>query len=146
MAVVGLSIGGTREFVAASDKGPDKTIWVLGTLDAYTWAYLNDNLAEFEVEISEDETVVPKTRMKIHASAIEACRYGLRGWKNFKDEKGGEIPFETEKIQLTDGRVYQVVKSGVLGRIPIDVIMEISNKLREVNLVTEEEEKNSEGA
>lgn len=52
---------------------------------------------------------------------------GLIGWKNFKDSKGEEIPFSVENM----------------GRIMPIILQDISFKIQDISVLSEEETKNS---
>jgi hypothetical protein len=69
-------------------------------------------------------------------------RYGLRGWRNFPDQNGHDIPFKTVKHH-TNGRTYQVVVDECLQRRGIQDIRELGQEIKRRSEVSRVEEKNS---
>ncbi|RLA87314.1 MAG: hypothetical protein DRG40_00700 [Deltaproteobacteria bacterium] len=137
MAIKALRLGETWEYVSKFD--PDKenpTVWILGTLDSEVYSLLMDELAVYRVEGGQPE---PDMKLNYFERNLRTVQYGLKGWKNFKDEKGKEIPFETERR----GK-HEVVRADLVRRIPFPVIQELAEEILKANTLTEEEAKNSE--
>jgi hypothetical protein len=146
--LVGLNINATREYVSKldPDKGTAKeTVFTLGTLDTYVMGRVRDKLTTIESVTFAGTDAVPATQLQIHASRIEACRFGIRGWKNLVDENGKEIEFKTDTITVGFKR-YEVVKEDLLKIIPLDVLLELADVILKDNTVTEKEVGNSESA
>lgn len=118
------------------DKGtPNATRFTLGVLDVFIRARIFDG----STTINEEGLLSLKhTQMN-----LESVKFGLRGWENFKDEKGNDIPFETV-TQIVNGRKYEVVTDECLGRLNLPVISEIGQAIRDGNSLAEDVVKNSE--
>lgn len=164
MAVKGLSISDTIDHVLDSDPSkriveidnPDDpkapkikqemidegaTIWKLSGLDVFLDARVWDASAEF----SQTEQGRTEARVNIAVGSIEAVRYGLKGWENFTDRQGNQIPFRTEQRRIA-GREYQAVPDDLLRLIPLNDMFELSRKIRELSRLTETAAKNSDTA
>ena len=144
MSITGLRLDSTEEFVSDLDenKGTDGevTVWVLGTLSSRVLTYLRDKSTSFSTnkdgEISA--TFAP------FSSAYETTRIGLRGWKNFKDTSGGDIPFHTVSEEVA-GVMMAVVAPACMDILPVELIRELSEQITGVNSVTETDAGNSDG-
>jgi len=148
MAIMGLNTEATVRYVSDLDPckkkdgtwKPGATVWVIGTLDSYTEGRIKDQLTNYDISEDKDE---PTVRINIHDAAIEACRFGIKGWEKFQDDKGNEIKFETTTTFIK-GRKYQVVKDSTLAQIPSEILMELYRVIKDKNSVSEDETKNSE--
>jgi hypothetical protein len=68
-------------------------------------------------------------------------QYGLRGWSNFKDDKGVDIPFKP--VKRTHGsKSYTVADPELVKLIPAVVITELASEIRKANELDPTEEKN----
>jgi hypothetical protein len=79
---------------------------------------------------------------KLNHTNIEAVRFGLKGWKNFKDTHGNDIPFKTVK-RHTNGRTYHVVVDECLERLGIQDIRELGQEIKRRSEASRAEEKKS---
>jgi len=74
-----------------------------------------------------------------------ALRAGLRGWKQFPDEKGNETPFRREEgktVTVHGAEVKGPVTPATLAVIPIDIVLELVNAIVGENRVTDDDAKN----
>ena len=144
MAIRGLSLNDTAEYQCDvdPDKGtPDATVWIIGTLSSRVIAYINDNVTEFSPNQDGDE-VSATAVISSNKMAVERCRFGLRGWRNLLDCDGGQIEFKSEKAHI--GRFWeQAVPYNLLDKIPLEVLLELSERVRKQNVVEDQEAKNS---
>ena len=76
------------EYILECDKKlkpEEQTIFTLKPLSAKEYAEAQDNI------------IVDKSRIKNFSSySLEVLRLGLKGWKNFRDQAGVEIPFSED--------------------------------------------------
>jgi hypothetical protein len=129
-----LSAVATVELDFDDAKGtPDATKFTIGALDAFVTAYVYDRTLTFS-EVDGKDTA----QVKMNEANIEAVRFGLKGWSNFKDAAGSDVEFATvDKIVL--GKKYVVVSDGALAALPPEVIREVALKIRKINEVTADE-------
>jgi hypothetical protein len=163
MALIGVSVGETFEYVLDRDPckkrvqlevplvengvkiteevviGDGATVFALGVLDVFVMGMIYDETSS--VTRGEDAGRVGITT-RINQSNIEAVRFGLKGWRNFKDARGNDLAFKTVK-KLTNGRTYTVVSDECLERLGIRDIRELAQAIKDRSEVGREEEKNS---
>jgi hypothetical protein len=162
MALIGISVGDVFEHVSDSDPakqrvevpvdpedpskgsrteiviGQDATVFELGVLDVFLMGMIYDRATA--ISKADDDSLGFSTR--VNQTNIETVRYGLRGWRNFRDKHGAEIPFETT-VQRIANRKYQVVTDECLNRLGIRRIRELGQQIKEYSEVQAAEEKNS---
>jgi hypothetical protein len=144
MAITGLTLDETWEYKCADDDGDDPTWWILGVIDAVLLAKIEDKLMLFRVGGEQaDEDGSTETKLKVNERNIEIVRYGLKGYRNFKDAEGKEIPFRTVSA-VRSGRNVKIVEDATIRRIPPNVLKELAEQILEGNALSEEEVKNSE--
>lgn len=116
------------------DKGTDNaTAFKLRALDSYVMAHIQDGLAEVTPDA---ETGAATTSINVHATALEAAAFAIEDYRNF--------PTPIKHVKRTIGREsYPVLAKEVLATIPINVVMEIYRRVREMNEPTKEDVKNS---
>lgn len=135
MAIKAVNIQTIIPFVSDDDpgKGTDQeTAFQIGALDTYVMARLQDGLTEFTQESQNNEA---SAKVHLHAVAIQSAQFGIRGWKNFQDDKGNEIQFKTI-TKIVYGKKYEVVADELMMMIPIGVVMEIYRTLQTINQPT----------
>lgn len=119
----------TKEYTLKSDT-VDPTVWVIGVLDSLTRARIMDEQASIESD--------GRVNVNIRTLQIEAIRYGLKGWANFK-MKGLERVFKTVK----DARNIEIVSDESLKLLSPSVIGELANEILIENTFSEQDLKNS---
>ena len=139
MPVVAITPGLTDKFSVKGDTGPDRTVFNLGSLDSVIQAHITD---ETVVIIQGSDDTESHAAVRGNAVAIKTCRFCIRGWSNFKDADGNDIPFETEKVTV-EGQEYDAVPPRLLRLIPLPVMREISDRIDEINGVSDDEGKDS---
>jgi hypothetical protein len=147
MAVRAINIASTKDVELSQQLDPaagtkDATKFIIGALDSYVMAELQDGLASFA---SGQNGEKDSATINFHEVALKGCRFGLRGWKNFLDENNNEVAFKTVK-RAAHGREYDVVDPEVLRLVPIDAVTELYRQIRDFNTVSVVEAKNSEPA
>lgn len=140
MALVGLTLSAQTSEQSQYDpaKGTDEaTTFKLGTIDSRVMGKLRDDATSFAVNPAapEDEVDVSVGQNTLY---YLACQFGIRDIQNFKDEAGNDIRFKTQKRNM-GGRSYVIVADEVLSRLPQPVIVEMGQKLLDLNDVSQEE-------
>ena len=135
-----INVGETFEFTLKSDK-KDPTIFILGILDSIIKTKLTDLGMVYKYNPDAPKDSVAEARMNIAEQDLQFVRFGLKGFKNFKDKKGNDIPFKTVKQTLSNTE-YDVVSDDTLKLIPRFAIRELAEKIAEENKLTEAERKN----
>lgn len=137
--ITAIDIDATREYTCKAERElpeAERTVFKLGTIDSITMGKLDRMDVEFNSETNDT-----KVQANILGREIEFVRHGLKGWTNFKDSKGVEV----QENFITVGRVGGSVKQlhdDVLRRIPVAVIKELAQAIREQNVIGEPERKN----
>lgn len=147
--LTGLRLNATKEYISEQDEAKgtpteneDATIFTIGTISRRVAVYIKDKTTSFRSDEDAGEAGMVAD-FKMNLVAYETVRFGLRGWKNFKDADGNPIPFKTEKEELANG-TYDVVTAKCLDAIPYDVMLELSGQINEINEVSKKEEDKSE--
>jgi hypothetical protein len=137
MAIRGLTVSSVQRYVSPNDEekgNPEKeTVFILKPLDVFCSTYLFDTGVNLT---GEDAGKVWVYRMN-----LEAVRLCLTGWENFQDATGAPITFRTEKVMVC-GKEYQGLPDDLLSIMPFSLIRELSDEIRKMNYVTEDEAKN----
>ena len=133
----------TKEIVL--DKDPDSTnptVWILGTLDLRSRAFIQDETTAFQV--SDSDRPQDKTDVKLHLSQskILTARFGVKGWKNLKDSFGQDILYERDTLTI-DGKSYDTVSKSLIERFPYELVEQLSDAILKLNSLTERDQKNS---
>lgn len=131
MAITGLSKIETTEYISENDpcksEAEGATVFLIGAVDKELIGGLRD-------ELQHIESVGDKQIIKLNTSAVftKACKVGLKGWRNFKDKDGKDIPF-----RLVDGFIYskevKVLSPESINGLPFDLIMELGRVIVEKN-------------
>lgn len=143
MAIKGLSMGSTTEYVSKLDpaKGSDReledgTVFVLGTMSSRVQAAIKDKATAFRqdpdskgVEDADPEMIA---EFRPNESVYLTVQFGLRGWRHFLDDAGNEIKFETVKRQL-GGQTYDVVAPACMDSLGLELARELSDRITKLN-------------
>jgi hypothetical protein len=124
--ISGIDIGLSKDYISKFDTGEIKTVWKLGVLSAYAFAYVGSKISDPSKSIE---------------GMIEVVRFGLLGFDNFKDSKGAMIPFATQ-VKSIGQRNFNIVKDDIINIMPIDLVIELGGKILEMTKLSEEAEKN----
>ena len=135
-----ISVGETVEYVLEDDK-TNPTTWILGILDSLIKTRLTDLGMVYKYNSEAPKDSVAESHMNIAEQDFEFVKFGLKGFKNFKDTKGSEIVLKTEKKTIGNTE-YDIVSEDTLKVIPRAAITELAKKIAEENLFSEDEEKN----
>lgn len=141
MTIIGLSLEATRDYVSKHDKGegPDKTTWVLGTLDSRIMGMLKDKATSILIDPSKPTEEV-ETTINAAEYNFQVVMFGLKGFSNFMGEDG-EIEYKS-KGRRHGGRSYDVCDEDVMRRIPQAVLTDLADEITKDNMLSEDEIKN----
>jgi len=131
MAITGLSKIETSEYI--SEKDPCKTeqegatVFLIGAIDKETLGALRDSAQAMEMVEGKQQLI-----MNTSAMFVKACRAGLRGWRNFKDETGKDIIFKSEDGYLFEKQLKLVSKE-TIDKMPFDLVIELGRAIVDKN-------------
>lgn len=161
MALTAINTAATVKYVPKQDpnRGPNgepvegSTVFELGSIDGYVDAHISskatsyttksefaDNLDKLSPEDMENAVDIS---IDIYTMAIETCRFAIKGWDNFLNDKGEVVGFKT-KATMVKGKRYDAVDPDLMALLSKDVIMDLYAKIQTLNSMSKEEEKNSE--
>lgn len=131
MSIIGISKSEIQEHISDRDEfkteSEGATVWILGSLDVNVRARIGDRA--MVMEQGEEGT---RFFVQGGTRTIDTVRFGLKGWRNFKDDKGNQFVFVT-RILVIAGEPYDVVTDECLGFIPPIVLNELAQKILEHN-------------
>ena len=87
--------------------------------------YIYDNASSLVGKQGSDEVGI-KTR--VNQTNIDAVRFGLRGFKNFVDRTGNQVPFKNQKA-VVNSREYDVVHD-IMNMLGVQLIAELPARSR----------------
>ena len=139
MALTGMTFRETFEHISERDTAVTEengaTVFICGNLPADLRTHIKDGVAGFQGG---------DFRMNTQKGHLDAVRYGLRGVRNFLDEDGKAIKFETEAGEVVQfGETYRVVSGKFLNRLPDWLIGELGRAILDANAMSGQERKNS---
>ena len=116
------------------------TIFIVGALTVNVRTYITDKTGVVQELDQEGSRLIHRNGMR----TLEACRFALKRWENFKDPSGRDIPITTtEKIVL--GSNYTVLDDATLERLGVALISEIGEYILERNAFLQSLAKNLNG-
>lgn len=116
--ISGIDLTQTVDFVLPTDT-ENPTTWKVGMIPSGVLAQIGGSGKDNPVEV-----------------ALKMLQIGLKGWTNFNG-----VDFVTEKKDV-GGQSIDVVPMSLINRIPLNVVMAISEQLVKVNHLTDTERKN----
>lgn len=130
MALITMNPDAVREYSLKEDQGEDRTVFKLGVLDAFSWAFI-EKTGDWQ---------------KATGNAISLLNFivlfGVRGWSNFRDAEGKELAFETEQIDVPMVGKRDVMKKELLRHFTVPWITELAQEIQATNRLSGEERKN----
>lgn len=102
------------------------TIFQLGMLDAFEVAYV--------------QSLAVQPEEKFYFS-IRVVSIGLKGWKNFKNRKGENVPFITSATTLPNIGDISIMSNESLKLLSSDAMLKLANKILEINIYTDADKK-----
>ena len=118
--ISGLNLGASVDYTLKSDK-EDPTIWKLGVVPSNLFALITTGAQKKSAEVE---------------GSFQLLQAGLKGWDNF-----GEVQFVTEK-QIMYGIEVDAVPMDVIGKIPLEAVIELAGEVLNINSQKESERKN----
>lgn len=141
--ITGLNLDATVDFISEFD--PDKgkpegkpTVFQLLTLDSRVMGHLRDMATRLKVNPNANPDDDVETEVAMNEVAFQTVLFGVGGIAPYQDKDGNDIEFKTLKRNLR-GQSYTVASDLVIKRLPMKVITEIAEKLREINNLGEDE-------
>lgn len=141
MAIIALDVNATREFSLKADQGPDKTVFEIGLLDAPLRAYIEDKVMAFSVNPSGASSDPAAVNLNTNRRDIEVLKFGLRGWRNFRNLQGGDVKFERISESVPGVGNRYVVSGECLRYLDIEWIKEIAKAIIGDNFLTDDDKK-----
>ena len=155
MALIAMTTADTIEYVSDLDPAkvwnvpdpgqkpaftikPGATVFKLRALDVFLKGIIYDNASGLTRKSDSDEVGIVT---RVNQTNVEAVRHGLVGFENFKNSKGGDVPFKTAKI-FVNGRPYDVVDDETMNALGIRLIQELALAIKDISEVKGDEEKN----
>ena len=117
---------GQTDIQASKEAGA--TIFTVGALTVDQRAFITDKTGVIQ-EIDQDGT---RLVHRNGSRTLEACRFGLRGWSNFKDPAGNDIPFLRVQ-RMVFGQSVDVPNNDSLARLGTALVNEIGEVILERN-------------
>lgn len=141
--IIAISTNDIIPYSLKSDTGGENgvTCFDLSPIDGVLLSAIEDSQTQFKVS-GADENGSPDISINLHAKRVEMVRFGLKGWSNFKDATGQDVPFTLSKQPVGRVGVRPCVSPQSLMRLPKQVIDELAEKISEMSTVTKEQEKN----
>lgn len=139
--LIALDLSTVRNFTSKYDTGQSKTIFKIGVVDSITRAKIEDDEYEFTVNKTfsiQDGGMIINRRQR----NLQVVRHGLKGWENFKDASGSDVPFQTAPLAGSEGTPRTIVSESSLKLLDPRLIDELADEISRANVMTKEEEKN----
>lgn len=121
---------------------PEATVFTLGVLSARLLSWVMDNQLTWSQKGEDEESA--EMRMLANTASYEVVRYGLRGARNLQDSEGNDVQLRHVKKHVA-GQDVQAVGDDVLRTLPIDLVRELAEQIRDKSGLSEEQAKNSDG-
>ena len=135
--LIAVDINAIKEYSLEEDTVDEKTIFLLGQLDSMTRAFLDDLYSDVVKNEEGIDIMKDRTNMKL----VDIAKFGLKGWKNFKDSNGVDIPFKVEeKIYPIIGK-RTVATDESLNKLQREWKWLIAYEIISINTLTEEDKK-----
>jgi hypothetical protein len=128
------------EFTFPNDTEP-KTIFKIGVLDTVLRAHLNDMLTRYELSSPNGDDPAG-VNINLEGMRLQAVRFGLKGWDNFKDKHGNEIKFDTVSVAVKGVGNRDGLSPRALAAIRHEWIEPLGNAILNGNKFNKEEIKN----
>jgi len=141
MALIAVDLNAVREYSLACDTGDDKTVFLLGLLDAPLRAHVDDSSLSYSLNAAAPKDGPADVKMNMNARAIDVVRFGLRGWKNFKDAQGRDVPFDRVSQAVPGVGNRHVVSDISMRALKTEWIRELAGEITGDNTLADDEKK-----
>lgn len=122
--------------------GDDATVFKLRPLDVFLMGNIYDNASMLRGNQGSAEVGI---YTRVNQTNIDAVRFGLAGFTNFKDRFNAPVRYKTQKA-IINSREYDVAHDDVMNTLGVKLIADLADKIKAISEVTPAEEKNSDGA
>ncbi|MGA9363317.1 MAG: hypothetical protein WBW16_03020 [Bacteroidota bacterium] len=140
MSLIPYDVTQVREYSVEGDSGEDRTIFLIGRLDYALRNRVFDEASMYSVnDKGADATATVSVRW--HQRNANIVKFGLKGWKNFKDAQGKEILFDQVSVAIPDVGNRKGVSDRCLNLIQ-PWLAELAREILKDNRLSVEEEKN----
>lgn len=131
------------EYKLKGDDSESPVVFLLGVLTPRIKARLNDTAMNWSVNTNGGPEEKGNVHSHLNTRNVEIVKWGLRGWKNFTDEKGKEVLFDFAAISFP-GRhgTLNICSERTLDQLPVEVVDELAGVLMPTAFITPVEEKN----
>src|SRR5690348_12318379 len=116
--VVAVNPDFTFDYSLRGDASPEKTTFILGVVDSFARAHIDDTHSL----VKQDDGTIES--MAIANKYIGFVKFGLKGWKNFKDADGKDVEFKTEEVSFPWGK-RTVVSDESIKKLDLSWIIEL---------------------
>ncbi len=142
MGVIAVDVYATREFILKVDKeDANPVVFQIGMLDPFLRAEVNDKLSGYSVNKNGSEALAD-VHIHAHTRNITVVRYGLKGWKNFKDAQGNDVKFDTISEAIPKVGNRPIVSVECIKRLKANWVNELAEAIMDDNVLVEQDEKN----
>lgn len=126
------------------DAGTDKAVtWILGALDSRVMASIKDKATGIPLSALAGGSTDGTATLNINLTNFDVVLHGLKGFENFKFEDDSSVEYKTVTTNL-NGKSYLTADPDLIKLLPSDVIDELAGVIMDINVLKEEERKNSE--
>lgn len=125
------------------DDSESPVVFELGVLTPSIKARLNDIAMNWSVNTNGGPEEKGNVHSHLNQRNVEIVRWGLRGWKNFTDDKGKEVVFQSVAT-AAPGRhgTLNIASQRALDTLTSDTVDELARELVPQTIITALEEKN----
>jgi len=126
---------GTKEVTEVAEGA---TTFGLKPLDVFLMGYIYDNASTLSGRQGSEEVGI---HTRVNQTNIEAVKFGLSYFNNFKDEKGNDVVVKHVKASV-NGREYDAASDETLRLLGNRLIAELATEIKNKSEVSAEEAKN----
>lgn len=140
LAFKAINLTKTKTYESELDEAKgtdDSTKFLLGAIDTRTMSYIVDS--NMDVTENDDGKILNKFNQL--TVAYNLVKFGLKGFTNYQDSEGADVPYKQESINY-GGKSYKVVTEAILSSMPTTLIMELAGQINDINTVSEDDSKN----
>lgn len=141
MALIAVDPNAVREYSIEGDEGTEKTVFLLGLLDPALRASVDDAGMSYSKDSSGDAGSPAAIHLHRNTRALDVVRFGLRGWRSFRDAEGADIPFSRVSVDVPGVGKRQAVSDDCMARLDMPWVREIADAITEANTIGEEQKK-----
>ena len=138
--ILALDSNESREFVSTLDNEETKTIFILGVLDNFVRAKIEDMTTRYSIPQNNSTEGTADIQINYNQRNLQLVRYGLKGWRNFKDAKGVDVIFETI-ASAEFGKSYNIISERTIKRLPRNLINELAVEILNDNQISIDDKK-----